>query len=45
MLHELSAIHPKKTLLEMYTMAVSDAPYSFWYVNITRPNDDVLDPV
>jgi hypothetical protein len=41
-LHELSAIHPVKTLLEMYTMAVSDAPYSFWYVNMTKPTDEMF---
>jgi hypothetical protein len=34
-LHELSAIYPVKTLLEMYNMAVSDAPYSFMFVNMS----------
>jgi hypothetical protein len=41
-LHELSAIHPVKTLLEMYNMAVSDAPYSFWYVNMTAKVEDMF---
>jgi hypothetical protein len=30
---ELSAIAPKKTLLEMYKLATDEA-YSFWYINL-----------
>jgi hypothetical protein len=41
-LHELSAIHPVKTLLEMYNMAVSDAPYSFLYVNMTASVENMF---
>jgi len=33
LLEELSALAPKKTLLDMYHMAV-DEPYSFWYINL-----------
>ena len=33
LLEELSALAPKKTLLDMYQMATSE-PYSFWYINL-----------
>jgi len=33
LLEELSALAPKKTLLEMYNLATSE-PYSFWYINL-----------
>jgi hypothetical protein len=33
LLEELSAIAPKKTLMEMYNLATEEA-YSFWYVNL-----------
>ena len=33
LLEELSALAPKKTLLDMYHMAV-DEPYSFWHINL-----------
>jgi len=41
-LHELSAIHPVKTLLEMYNMAVSDADYCFWYVYMSAIVEDMF---
>jgi hypothetical protein len=41
-LHELSAIHPVSTLLELYNMAVNDEPYSFWYVNMTAAVRDMF---
>jgi hypothetical protein len=41
-LHELSAIHPVKTLLAMYNEAVDDQPYSFWYVNMTEAVRDMF---
>ena len=42
-LHELSAIHPMQTLLEMYDMAVNDEDYSFWYVNMSaRKKEDMF---
>jgi hypothetical protein len=41
-LHELSAIHPVKTLLELYNIAVNDQPYSFWYVNMTAQVRDMF---
>jgi hypothetical protein len=33
LLEELSALAPKKTLLEMYNLATSE-PFSFWYINL-----------
>ena len=33
LIEELSAIEPKKVLMEMYNMATEEA-YSFWYVNL-----------
>ena len=33
LLDELSAISPKKTLMEMYNIATEEA-YSFWYINL-----------
>ena len=33
LLDELSAIAPKKTLMEMYNLATEEA-YSFWYINL-----------
>ena len=33
-LTEVSNFYPKKTLLEMYELAVNDEPYSFWYINL-----------
>ena len=42
LLEELSALAPKKTLLDMYQLATSE-PYSFWYVNImSKDKKDVL---
>jgi hypothetical protein len=32
-IEEVSAIYPKKTILEIYNMA-TDEPYSFLYVNL-----------
>jgi hypothetical protein len=32
-LSELSAVHPKRTLMEMYLMATAE-PYSFLYINL-----------
>ena len=37
LLDELSAIAPKKTLLEMYNIATEE-PYSFWYINLMARN-------
>ena len=34
LLEELSAVHPIKTLQEMYELATSE-PYSFWYILLT----------
>jgi len=32
-LEEVSNFYPKKTLLEMYEIAVAE-PHSFWYINL-----------
>ena len=32
---ELSAIHPKDVLMDMYHMAMDDEDFSFWYINLT----------
>ena len=32
-IEELSAVHDKKPLMEMYAMATYE-PYSFWYINL-----------
>ena len=37
---ELSALYPKKTLYEMYQLAVNDEDYSFWYVLSTAKSRD-----
>ena len=33
LIEELSALAPKKVLLEMYALATAE-PYSFWYINL-----------
>ena len=33
-MEELSAIYPKRTLLEMYETAIDAEPHSFWFVNL-----------
>ena len=37
LLDELSAIAPKKTLMEMYNISTEE-PYSFWYINLMARN-------
>jgi len=37
LIEELSALAPKKTLLEMYNLATYE-PYSFWYINLMAKN-------
>ena len=42
-LHEMSAIYDVDTLTQMYEMAIGDADYSFWYVDIThRKKEDMF---
>ena len=36
-IEELSALAPKKVLMEMYN-AATDEPYSFWYINLMAKN-------
>ena len=37
LIEELSALEPKKVLLEMYKLATEE-PYSFWYINLMAKN-------
>ena len=37
LIEELSALAPKKTLLQMYNTATEE-PYSFWYINLMAKN-------
>ena len=37
LIEELSALAPKKVLLEMYSLATTE-PYSFWYINLMAKN-------
>ena len=42
-LHELSALYPVSTLLEMYEMAVNDQDFSFLYINMSaRKKEDMF---
>ena len=42
-MEELSALHPIKTLMEMYELAIGDEPYSFLYVNMSaREKEDMF---
>ena len=36
---ELSALYPKKVLLQMYAAAVKE-PYSFWYILLTAKHKE-----
>ncbi len=41
-IEEVSAVYPKKVLLELYNIATSE-PYSFLYVNLrAKSKDDVF---
>ena len=37
LIEELSALAPKKVLMQMYN-AATDEPYSFWYINLMSKN-------
>jgi len=37
LLEELSALYPKKTLMELYEIATGE-PHSFWYINLMAKN-------
>ena len=37
MIEELSALYPKKTLMELYEVATGE-PHSFWYINLMAKN-------
>ena len=42
LLEELSALYPVKVLRDMYNMAVEDAPYSFWHINLMAPKKEMM---
>jgi hypothetical protein len=41
-LSELTAIHPYETLLQMYQEAVNDRPFSFLFVNLKKPKEEMF---
>jgi len=41
-LTELTAIYPYETLLQMYQEAVNDQPYSFLFVNLKKPKEEMF---
>ena len=41
LIEELSALAPKKTLLQMYNMATEE-PNSFWYINLRAKNVNIM---
>ena len=46
LIEELSALAPKKIILQMYNTATEE-PYSFWYINLMAKdiNKNVLHPL
>ncbi len=42
LMEELSALYPIPVLREMYESAISDAPYSFWHINMMVPKEDMM---
>ena len=42
MLSELTAIFPFETLLAMYEEAVNDQPYSFLFINLKKPKEEMF---
>jgi hypothetical protein len=42
LMEELSALYPIPILREMYETAISDAPYSFWTINMMVPKEDMM---
>ena len=40
-LEEITAVHDKKTLLQMYNKAVSE-PHGFWYINLTKRPEEMF---
>ena len=42
MLSELTAIFPFETLLAMYEEAVNDQPYSYLFINLKKPKEEMF---
>ncbi len=42
LMEELSALYPMPVLMDVYEMAIVDAPYSFWHINPTAPKKEMM---
>ena len=42
LLQELTAIHPYEVLLQLYEEAVNDQPYSFLFINLKKPKEEMF---
>ena len=42
MLQKLTAIHPYETLLAMYEEAVNDQPWSYLFINLKKPKEEMF---
>ena len=42
LLQELTAIYPYDTLVQMYQEAVNDQPYSFLFINLKKPKEEMF---
>ena len=42
LLQELTAIHPYEVLVQLYEEAVNDQPYSFLFINMKAPRDQMF---
>ena len=42
LLQELTAIYPYETLVQMYEEAVDDQPYSFLFINLKKPKEEMF---
>ena len=42
LLQELTAIYPYETLFQMYEEAVNDQPYSFLFINLKKPKEEMF---
>ena len=42
LLQELTAIHPYEVLLQLNEEAVNDQPYSFLFINLKKPKEEMF---
>ena len=42
LLQELTAIYDYETLVQMYEEAVNDQPYSFLFINLKKPEEEMF---